>query len=55
MHRLLVCREVQYERGPDGKPRVTSLLLAKARQQQLVTSRRSFLCLLLFCLQAGAV
>jgi zeta-carotene desaturase len=29
---------VQYEQGPDGKPRVTGLLLAKAGQQQLVTA-----------------
>jgi hypothetical protein len=47
------CGEVQYEQGPDSKPLVTGLLLAKAGQQQLAAAL--LLISLLFCLQAGAV
>lgn len=38
IHLRYGCKEVQYEQGPDGKPRVTGLLLAKAGQQQVVTA-----------------
>eukprot|EP00882_Tetradesmus_deserticola_P004495 GHRQ01004741.1.p1 GENE.GHRQ01004741.1~~GHRQ01004741.1.p1 ORF type:complete len:590 (+),score=291.33 GHRQ01004741.1:167-1936(+) len=38
IHLRYGCKEVQYEQGADGKPRVTGLLLAKSNEQRLVTA-----------------
>lgn len=33
-----VCREVLYEQGPDGKPRVKGLLIGKQGKQKVITA-----------------
>eukprot|EP00878_Enallax_costatus_P001750 GHUV01001906.1.p1 GENE.GHUV01001906.1~~GHUV01001906.1.p1 ORF type:complete len:577 (+),score=160.19 GHUV01001906.1:672-2402(+) len=38
IHTRQGCKEVLYEQGPDGKPRVTGLLIGKQGKQQVITA-----------------